>query len=125
LVDRSVLNAREDLLGTTSSSSLVYATLDGWRRQMVQQGEQLLTTAIERARRVRDAIGQMEGLQLMGREVVRPQGAFDLDPLVLTVDVRQLGVSGYQAGAGRAGGRPDRGRGHQPLPARRTGDHPR
>ena len=98
LVDPSVLKAREDLLGTTSSSSLVYATLDGWRRQMVQQGEQLLTTAIERAQRVRDAIGEMDGLQLMGREVVRPQGAFDLDPLVLTVDVRRLGISGYQAG---------------------------
>src|SRR3954452_16720237 len=98
LVDPSVLKAREDLLGTTSSSSLVYATLDGWRRQMVQQGEQLLTTAMQRAGRVRDAIGEMEGLQLMGREVVRPQGAFDLDPLVLTIDVRQLGISGYQAG---------------------------
>jgi arginine/lysine/ornithine decarboxylase len=98
LVDPSVLKAREDLLGTTSSSSLVYATLDGWRRQMVQQGEQLLTTALQRAARIRDAIGEMEGLQLMGREVVRPQGAFDLDPLVLTIDVRQLGISGYQAG---------------------------
>src|SRR3954471_14028059 len=98
LVDPSVLKAREDLLGTTSSSSLVYATLDGWRRQMVQQGEQLLTTAMQRAGRVRDAIGEMEGLQLMGREVVRPQGAFDLDPLVVTIDVRQLGISGYQAG---------------------------
>jgi arginine decarboxylase len=97
-VDPSVLKAREDLLGTTSSSSLVYATLDGWRRQMVQQGEQLLTTAMQRAGRVRDAIGEMEGLQLMGREVVRPQGAFDLDPLVVTIDVRQLGISGYQAG---------------------------
>src|SRR3954466_4347019 len=98
LVDPSVLKAREDLLGTTSSSSLVYATLDGWRRQMVQQGEQLLTTAMQRAGRVRDAIGEMEGLQLMGREVVRPQGAFDLDPLVVTIDVRQLAISGYQAG---------------------------
>ena len=96
-VDPAVLQAREDLLGTTSSSSLVYATLDGWRRQMAEQGEKLLTVALERALRVRDQVDQMDGLNLMGREVVRPQGAFDLDPLALTIDVRDLGITGYQA----------------------------
>jgi arginine decarboxylase len=97
-VDPSVLEQREDLLGTTSSSSLVYLTLDGWRRHMVEQGEELLGAALERAARLRGAIEGIEGLELMGREVVRPGGAFDLDPLVFTVDVRPLGISGYQAG---------------------------
>jgi arginine decarboxylase len=97
LVDPSVLKAREDLLGTTSSSSLVYATLDGWRRQMVEDGELLLQRALERAEQVRADLGTMSGLSLLGREVVRPGGAADLDPLAITVDVRQLGISGYQA----------------------------
>ncbi|NAZ76881.1 ornithine decarboxylase [Kineococcus sp. T13] len=98
LVDPQVLKQREDLLGTTSSSPLVYASLDGWRRQMVEQGEQLLGAALQRAQRVRAAVDGIDGLDLMGREVVRPQGAFDLDPLALTIDVRALGISGYQAG---------------------------
>jgi arginine/lysine/ornithine decarboxylase len=98
LVDPSVLKQREDLLGTTSSSSLVYLTLDGWRRQMVEQGKDLLGVALARAERMRRAIEGMSGLSLMGREVVRPGGAFDLDPLALTIDVRALGVTGYQAG---------------------------
>ncbi|MCZ2827296.1 hypothetical protein O2W14_00420 [Modestobacter sp. VKM Ac-2986] len=97
-VDPSVLKQREDLLGTTSSSSLVYLTLDGWRRQMVEQGEELLGAALQRAARLRTAVEGIEGLSLMGREVVRPGGAFDLDPLVFTIDVRPLGISGYQAG---------------------------
>ena len=97
-VDPSVLKQREDLLGTTSSSSLVYLTLDGWRRQMVEQGEELLGAALTRAARLREAIKGIDGLSLMGREVVRPGGAFDLDPLVFTIDVRPLGISGYQAG---------------------------
>jgi arginine decarboxylase len=97
-VDPSVLKQREDLLGTTSSSSLVYLTLDGWRRQMVEQGEELLGAVLVRAARLREAIDGIEGLALMGREVVRPGGAFDLDPLVFTIDVRPLGISGYQAG---------------------------
>jgi arginine decarboxylase len=96
-VDPDVLSAREDLLGTTSSSALVYLTLDGWRRQMVEQGEELLGAAIARAGRIGEAVRGMGGLSLMGREVVRPGAAFDLDPLVLTIDVRPLGITGYQA----------------------------
>ncbi len=97
LVDPEVLKMREDLLGTTSSSSLVYATLDGWRRQMVEQGEALLTGAIRRAERIRGEISRLPGLDLMGREIVGPDGADDLDPLRLTVDVRGLGITGFQA----------------------------
>src|SRR3954452_18664243 len=84
-VDPAVLKAREDLLGTTSSSGLVYLTLDGWRRHMVEQGEELLTAALQRSARLRSAIEGIDGLELMGREVVRPGGAFDLDPLVFTI----------------------------------------
>jgi arginine decarboxylase len=98
LVDPDVLKQREDLLGTTSSSALIYLTLDGWRRQMVEQGEELLGAVLVRAARLRAAIEGMDGLALIGREVVRPGGAFDLDPLVFTIDVRPLGISGYQAG---------------------------
>jgi arginine/lysine/ornithine decarboxylase len=97
-VDPSVLKQREDLLGTTSSSGLIYLTLDGWRRQMAEQGEELLGAALAHAARLREAIDGIDGLALMGREVVRPGGAFDLDPLVFTIDVRPLGISGFQAG---------------------------
>src|SRR3954466_14831892 len=82
-VDPAVLKAREDLLGTTSSSSLVYLTLDGWRRQMVERGEQLLGAGSARGQRVRDAVERMAGLDLLGREVIATGGAYDIDPLVL------------------------------------------
>jgi arginine decarboxylase len=98
LVDPTVLKQREDLLGTTSSSALVYLTLDGWRRQMVERGEELLGATIARAARVREAVEGMDGLRLLGREVVGQGLAFDLDPLVLTIDVRGLGITGFQAG---------------------------
>ncbi|GHE53188.1 ornithine decarboxylase [Streptomyces longispororuber] len=92
-----VLKQREDLLGTTSSSSLVYATLDGWRRQMVEQGHELLETALGRAARVREAVAALPGLRLMGFETVEAGLTAELDPLRLTVDVRELGISGMQA----------------------------
>jgi arginine/lysine/ornithine decarboxylase len=96
-VDPQVLKQREDLLGTTSASSLVYCSLDGWRRQMVEQGKDLLGRVIELAGETRERITRIDGLRLMGDEVLGPQMAFERDPLVLTIDVRELGISGFQA----------------------------
>ncbi|AIR96410.1 aminotransferase class I/II-fold pyridoxal phosphate-dependent enzyme [Streptomyces glaucescens] len=96
-VASEVLRQREDLLGTTSASTLVYATLDGWRRQMVEHGRELLDTALARARRVRAAADRLPGLRVMGREVVDEGLAADLDPLKIVIDVRELGISGMQA----------------------------
>ncbi|MFF9125457.1 aminotransferase class I/II-fold pyridoxal phosphate-dependent enzyme [Streptomyces sp. NPDC014889] len=96
-VSPEALKQREDLLGTTSASSLVYATLDGWRRQMVEQGHGLLEAALQRAERVRTAAGDLPGLRPMGREVVKEGLVADFDPLKIVIDVRELGVSGMQA----------------------------
>src|SRR4051812_20356571 len=96
-VDPSVLSQREDLLGTTSPSTLVYASLDGWRRQMVEHGRDLLDAALHRAERVRAALEDLPGLDLLGEEVIGTGGAFELDPLSISIDVSGLGISGYQA----------------------------
>jgi arginine decarboxylase len=96
-IDPTVLKQRMDILSTTSASSLVFATLDGWRRQMVEHGTDLLGSALALARHVRDEVATIEGLDLMGPEVVGEGLAHEIDPLVLTVDVRDLGITGYQA----------------------------
>ncbi|MFF5970355.1 aminotransferase class I/II-fold pyridoxal phosphate-dependent enzyme [Streptomyces sp. NPDC012769] len=96
-VSPEVLKQREDLLGTTSASSLVYATLDGWRRQMVEQGRELLDGALRRADRVRKAAAGLPGLAPMGGEVVEAGLAAEFDPLKIVIDVRGLGISGMQA----------------------------
>ncbi|MEU4493402.1 DegT/DnrJ/EryC1/StrS family aminotransferase [Streptomyces sp. NPDC023998] len=93
----TVLKQREDLLGTTSSSSLAYASLDGWRRQMVERGQALLDSAIRRAERIRKEIAALPDLALLDEEVVGPGKAADLDPLRITADVRRLGITGMQA----------------------------
>ncbi|WTO33503.1 ornithine decarboxylase [Streptomyces achromogenes] len=92
-----VLKQREDLLGTTSASSLVYAALDGWRRQMVEQGHDLLDAALHRAERVRAQLRELPGLRVMGGEIIDEGLAAEFDPLKIVVDVRGLGISGMQA----------------------------
>ncbi|MEU2060370.1 ornithine decarboxylase [Streptomyces sp. NPDC013455] len=96
-VSPTVLKQREDLLGTTSASTLVYAALDGWRRQMVEQGHGLLDAALHRAERIRARLRELPGLKVMGGEVIEEGLAAEFDPLKIVVDVRDLGISGMQA----------------------------
>jgi arginine/lysine/ornithine decarboxylase len=96
-VDPAVLAQREDILATTSASTLVYATLDGWRRQMAEHGTELLDSALRRVNRVRTAVSAMPGLQLMGQEVIGPGMAYEIDPLKVVMDVSELEITGYQA----------------------------
>ncbi|MGZ3146104.1 aminotransferase class I/II-fold pyridoxal phosphate-dependent enzyme [Lentzea chajnantorensis] len=93
LVDPAVLKSREDLLGTTSPTSLVYATLDGWRRHMVEQGEYLLTAALALAGATRSAISALPGLQVVDFTGL----THSTDPLKMVIDVSGLHISGYQA----------------------------
>ncbi|MEV0660321.1 aminotransferase class I/II-fold pyridoxal phosphate-dependent enzyme [Actinomadura luteofluorescens] len=98
LVDPAVLKAREDLLGTTSPSVLIYAGLDAWRRQMVEHGHALLRDALNLASDVRAQIAAIDGFDVQGRaELTGPGLACDLDPLPLVIDIAGLGVTGYRA----------------------------
>ncbi|WP_215549704.1 aminotransferase class I/II-fold pyridoxal phosphate-dependent enzyme [Amycolatopsis sp. CA-230715] len=95
-IDGSVLAARASLLDTTSPSSLIYAGLDGWRRQMVEHGAELLDTAIGLARETRDALAAIPGIGVLGRaDLVGPGLADDNDPLKILIDTAELDRSGY------------------------------
>lgn len=97
LVDPAVLQTRADLLSTTSPSVLIYAGLDGWRRQMVQHGHELISAALDLAHRTRARIEDIDGLHVHGEEFTGPGHAFDRDPLHLVIDTTGLGVLGYRA----------------------------
>jgi arginine/lysine/ornithine decarboxylase len=97
LVDPAHIAACADLLMTTSPNVLLYAALDGWRRQMVEQGESLLGSALELAAGLRGEIDAMPGLHVLEEDLVRRAASHDLDRLQVLIDVADLGISGYQA----------------------------
>lgn len=97
LVEATTLRRRADLFDTTSPSVLMYAALDGWRRQMVENGRELLADALILAADLRSDIERMTGLHVHGREdFCAPGRAHDLDPLQVIVDLSGLECSGYQ-----------------------------
>jgi arginine decarboxylase len=97
LVDPVRLEQCADLLATTSSNVLLYAAMDGWRRQMVEHGTELLSAALDLTQRTRDRIDGIDGLHVLTDELLGAQASHDLDPMHILVDVSQLGISGYQA----------------------------
>lgn len=98
LVEPQVLKGRADLLGTTSPSVLLYAALDGWRRQMVEHGKTLYDDALALAKDVRARISAIEGLHVHGRDdFCGADLAADLDPLQIIIDITALRTTGYRA----------------------------
>jgi lysine decarboxylase len=97
LIDRHRLSACADLLMTTSPNVMVYAALDGWRRQMVERGRQLLGDALELARGLRDDIELIPDVEVLDDELLGVEASHDLDRLQVLIDVSATGTSGYQA----------------------------
>ena len=56
------------MLMTTSPNAMIYAALDGWRRQMVQHGYDLLDAALTLAGHLRHDIDALPGLHVLGEE---------------------------------------------------------
>ena len=96
LVDRSRLKLCADLLMTTSPNVLLYAAMDGWRRQMVEYGHELLGCALDIAHYIRDAVDAIPGLAVMHDELLGAEASHELDPLQVLIDVSATGASGYQ-----------------------------
>jgi lysine decarboxylase len=97
LVDQDRLSACADLLMTTSPNVLVYSAIDGWRRQMVEQGHQLLGAALELAADVRSEIERIPDVEVMDADLLGAEASHDLDRMQVLIDVSATGTSGYQA----------------------------
>ncbi|MGW2939449.1 aminotransferase class I/II-fold pyridoxal phosphate-dependent enzyme [Streptomyces sp. NPDC001156] len=98
LIDPAELASRADLLGTTSPNVLLYASIDAWRRQMVQQGRDLIGKALELAERTRTAIETIDGFHVNdATDFCGPHLAAGFDPLPVVTDISELGTSGYRA----------------------------
>lgn len=97
LVDPVDLRLRLDLITTTSPSPLVYGSIDGQRRHLAMEGNEMLDAALRRASNIRTALADIPRLVVDDESILETTGVAEWDPLKLSVDVSQLGISGYQA----------------------------
>lgn len=98
LVPPKLLGMRADLLGATSPSALIFAGLDGWRRQMVLRGHELVGGALELAAGVRAAIEEIGGMHVNDRDdFCGPGAAHGFGPPPVVIGLSGLGVPGFRA----------------------------
>ncbi len=85
------------LLTTTSTSYPLLASLDTARRQLALRGQELADRTVGLANSAREAVNRIPGMYSFGEELLGEEAIFDFDPTKLTVHVRKLGITGYDA----------------------------
>lgn len=101
-MDAAHLSACADLLMTTSPNAILYSAIDGWRRQMIQHGTELLGNALALARRLRADIDALPCIHVLEEELLGAESSHDLDRMQILMDLSGLGISGYQPRTGCA-----------------------
>ncbi|MBE9168929.1 aminotransferase class I/II-fold pyridoxal phosphate-dependent enzyme [Pleurocapsales cyanobacterium LEGE 06147] len=83
------------LLQSTSPSYLLLASLDAARQQMALEGEKLMSQTLQLADRARSKLATIADLSIL--EPLDRSGFTYLDRTRLTVNVTQLGLTGFEA----------------------------
>ncbi|TPX27707.1 aminotransferase class I/II-fold pyridoxal phosphate-dependent enzyme [Cylindrospermopsis raciborskii] len=92
-IDR--LNQALQLVQSTSPSFILLASLDAARQQMAIDGQNLMQQTLELANIARNKIREIPGLSVLELPKIRQPGFFDLDKTRLTVNVKELGITGF------------------------------
>jgi lysine decarboxylase len=95
-IDVAAVGRAVRLVRSTSQSSLLLGSLDAARRQLAVHGEALLHDTLAAIARVREKLGEVPGIALIGPELVGRPGVAGWDPLRIVLDVRATGRSGYE-----------------------------
>ena len=82
---------------STSPNLVLVASLDVARKQMATEGAALLSHTIELASDTRRRLNAIAGIYCFGEEQVGKPGVFALDPTKITITVKALGYTGYEA----------------------------
>jgi arginine decarboxylase len=97
MLDSKYMKTTLNLTQTTSASYLLMTSLDIARKQLATRGEEILGRLLSIVREAKEELNTVDGLYAFGRELVGAPGVFDYDDTKLGVNVRELGLSGYEA----------------------------
>ncbi len=95
-IDEAALGRAIRILRSTSQSTLLIASLDAARRQLVTRGEELLGETLEKLVEVRQRLAAIEKIELVDESVVGQPGIAGFDPIRIVLDVRAVGCTGLE-----------------------------
>src|SRR3954464_8007318 len=95
-LDENVVDRAVTLVESTSPSSLLTASLDAQRRYAAWHGQELLEETMDALDATREAVRDIDGLEVLDARFVGRPGVFAYDPLRLAIDVRGIEITGYE-----------------------------
>lgn len=96
LVSPEYLKTVLNLTQTTSPSYILLASLDLARREIAINGREKINQALQLATKAKEELKKIEGIYVLDRDILDSNGKYDLDPIKLVINVRDLGFSGYE-----------------------------
>lgn len=97
MIDAKRVKTTLNLTQTTSASYLLMTSLDIARKQLATKGSEMLDDVLRLVRWAREEINKIDGLYAFGKELVGTAGVFDFDETKLGVNVRNIGLTGFEA----------------------------
>lgn len=85
------------MLTTTSTSYILLASLDTSRRHLALHGHEMAERAIDLAQHIRAQVNEIKDLYSFGEDILGGEATYDYDPTKVTIHVRHLGITGYDA----------------------------
>lgn len=96
LVDDAVVDRCVTLLESTSPNAHLGASLDAARRLAATRGRELIEETIRAVSVTREAVRELDGLDVLDERIAGRAGVHAYDPLRLSIDVRGTGITGYE-----------------------------
>jgi len=81
---------------TSSASYVLMLSIDLARKQLATRGQLLLHKTLALARWARQELNDIEGIYAFGKDLLGSPGCTDFDETKLSINVRNLGYTGYQ-----------------------------
>lgn len=97
LIDPKKVKGVLNLTQTTSASYVLLVSIELARKQMALKGKELLDEVLALAKWAREELNRVDGLYVFGEDIKGQPGCFDIDPTKIAINVRNLGISGYEA----------------------------
>lgn len=101
LVNRKNIDTKKvlqsiNMLQSTSASYLLMASIDGARYNLVKNGEEQLSKALDLARYTRLKLNQIDGVNVFCDETLKNDGVSFIDNTKLCINVKGLNLTGHQ-----------------------------
>ncbi|MCC0669905.1 aminotransferase class I/II-fold pyridoxal phosphate-dependent enzyme [Clostridioides sp. ZZV14-6153] len=85
-----------NMLQSTSASYLLMASIDGARVNLVENGEEQLSKALNLSRYAKARLNKIDGIDVLSTEILKRKGVKFIDETKLCINIKGLNLTGFE-----------------------------